>query len=160
PYAKPPGRMTAATSSSEACSCHRTTGSAPASSSAWTVSRSQLLPGKTTTPIRTGISVVPRPDTHGRRCGCDRLDRVGLDERVREQLPGETLDDRPGFRLVRRVHGQLRSPADPDGTDALDPEVAEAALDRPALRVEDPGLRRDIDREPEAGHEAMTSSWR
>src|SRR6478609_9180163 len=135
--------MTAATPSSEACSCHRTTGSAPASSSAWTVSRSQLLPGKTTTPMRTGISVLPRPDAHGRRCAGDRLDRVGLDERVRQQLTGEALDDGPGCRFVRRVHGQLRSPADPDATDAIDPEVAEAALDRPTLWIEDPGLRRD-----------------
>ena len=73
---------------------------------------------------------------------------------------GEPLDDGSRGRLVGGVDGQLGSPADPDGTDALDPEVAEAALDRPALRVEDPGLRRDIDREPEAGHGAMTSSWR
>src|SRR6185503_9159228 len=99
PYANPPGRMTAATPSSEACSCHRTTGSAPASSSAWTVSRSQLLPGKTTTPMRTGISVLPCPDADGRRCPSDRLDRVGLDKRVRQQLPGEALDDRAGCRL-------------------------------------------------------------
>ena len=35
------------------------------------------------------------------------------------------------------VDGQLDPPADADVADALDPEVAEAALDRPALRVED-----------------------
>ena len=73
---------------------------------------------------------------------------------------GQSLDDCARGRLVRRVDGQLGAAADPDATDALDPEVAEAALDGPALRVEDPGLRRDVDREPEAGHEAMTSSWR
>src|SRR6478752_6539125 len=106
--------MTAATPSSEACSCHRTTGSAPASSSAWTVSRSQLLPGKTTAPTRAGIPVLPCPDTDRGR--------------------------------VRRADGPLGAAADPDATDALDPEVAEAALDGPALRVEDPGLRRDVDR--------------
>ena len=62
--------------------------------------------------------------------------------------------------LVGRVDRQLDPPADPHVADALDPEVAEAALDRPTLRVEDAGLGRDVDREPEAGHGAITSSWR
>src|SRR6188472_1373664 len=99
--------MTAATPSSEACSCHKMTGSAPASSSAWTVSRSQLLPGKTTTPMRTGTSVPPCPDVDGRRCAGDRLDRVGLDEWVREQLAGEPFDDGSRGCLVGGIDGQL-----------------------------------------------------
>ncbi len=118
-----------------ACSCHRATGSAPARARAWSVSRSQLLPGKTTTPIRTRhAQPAPAGGADGRRGGPERLDRVGLDERVRQQLGGEPVDDRPGRRLVGGVDGQLDPPSDPDVVDAVDPEVAEAALDRPTLR--------------------------
>ena len=42
----------------------------------------------------------------------------------------------------------------------LDPEVAEAALDGPALRIEDARLGRDVDGEPVGAHRAMTSSAR
>ncbi len=74
---------------------------------------------------------------------------------------GEPLDRRPGGRRVVGGDRQLDPPADPDGGDALDPEVAEAALDRPALRVEDARLRRDVDGEPEVrAHRAITSSAR
>ena len=47
---------------------------------------------------------------------------------------GQPLDDRAGRRLVRRLDGQLDPPADPDVADPVDPEVAEAALDRATLR--------------------------
>ena len=62
--------------------------------------------------------------------------------------------------LVLGLDGQLDPASDPDVVDPLDPEVAEAALDRATGRIEDPGLGCDIDRVPEAGHEAMTSSSR
>ena len=47
---------------------------------------------------------------------------------------GQPLDDGARRGLVGRVDGQLDAPADAHVADALDPEVAEAALDRPALR--------------------------
>ena len=52
------------------------------------------------------------------------LDRVGLDERVRQQLAGQPLDDRARRRLVGGLDGQLDAPPDADGADALDAEVA------------------------------------
>ena len=79
----------------------------------------------------------PAPAADGGRRRAERLDREDLDQRVRQQLGGEPLDDRPGRRLVVGVDGQLDPPADADVADPLDPEVAEAALDRPTLRVED-----------------------
>jgi len=68
-----------------------------------------------------------------------------------------------GDVLVGRRHGQLDPPADPDRGHAVDPEMAEAALDRAALGVEDPGLRADVDGEPEVGrrgHAPIRSSAR
>src|SRR6476646_10268305 len=132
--------MTAATPSSEASSCHSTPGSAPASSSAWTVSRSQLLPGKTTTPMRTGISALPCPDPDGRRGRAQGLDGEDLDQRVRQELAGKPLDGRARRCLVVGFDGQLDPPSDTDAGDPLDPEMAEAALDRPTRRIEDPWL--------------------
>ena len=109
---------------------------------------SRFEPGKTTTPIRTLTRRVPRRSRGRRRRRADerrrrpeRLDLVRLDQRVREQLARQPLDDRPGRGLVGRRDRQLDPPADPDVADPVDPEVAEAALDGPALRVEDPGLR-------------------
>ena len=63
-----------------------------------------------------------------------RLDGVGLDERVRQQLGRQPLDDGPGRGLVGRLDRQLDPAPDADGADALDAEVAEAALHGPALR--------------------------
>ena len=48
------------------------------------------------------------------------------------------------------VDRQLDASPDADRADALDPEVAEAALDRATLGVEDAGLGRDVDGEPVA----------
>ena len=77
----------AATPSRFACSCHRATGSAPARPSACSVSRSQLLPGNTTTPTRTGTSGLPRR-ADDRRGLAEELEVVGLDQGVREELAG------------------------------------------------------------------------
>ncbi len=63
-------------------------------------------------------------------------------------------------RLVVGLDGQLDPPPDADVVDPLDPEMAERPLDGPTGRIEDAGLGRDVDRVPEAGHEAMTSSSR
>ena len=95
-----------------------------------------------------------------RRRGAERLDRVDLDERVRQQLRGEALDDRARGRLVGGLDRQLGPPADADVVDALDAEVAEAALDGPAAGIEDAGLGRHVDGVPKARHGAITSSCR
>ena len=86
-----------------------TTGSAPASASAWSVSRSQLLPGKTTTPIADRhAQPLPCPGRRPPTTPPERLDRVDLDERVRQQLDGEPLDDRPRGRARRRPRPSAR----------------------------------------------------
>ena len=63
-------------------------------------------------------------------------------------------------RLVVRIDRQLDAAPDAHGAHALDPEVAEAALDRATLGIEDARLGGDVHGEPVAGHGAMTSSWR
>ena len=123
----------------------------------------------TTTPIRTpivspppcrppGTSVAARPTTDD--AAPERLERVRLDERVRQQLRRETLDDRTGGRLVGGLDRQLGAPTDAHVVDALDPEMAEAALDGPAGRIEDARLGRHVDRVAVARHGAITSSRR
>ena len=66
--------------------------------------------------------------------------------------------------LVDRRHRQLDAPPDADVGDPVDPEVRQAALDGPALRVEDARLRRHVDGEPVGAdglaHRAITSSVR
>ena len=69
-------------------------------------------------------------------------DLVALDQRVREELLAHALELRP--RLVAVVGRELDvdEPADA-GVGDLEAEVAERALDRLALRIEDPRLRPD-----------------
>ena len=86
----------------------------------------------------------------GRTCGRggrtgDRFDGVRLDQWVRQELTGEALDDRAGRRLVGGLDRELDTAADPDRADAADPEMVEAALDGTSLRIEDAGLRGDVD---------------
>ena len=52
------------------------------------------------------------------------------------------------------------APADPDGGHTCHVEVAEALLDRPTLRIEDPVPGQHVDREAMAGHASISSSWR
>jgi hypothetical protein len=80
---------------------HKVTGSAPANRSALTASMSRFEPGNTTTPIRTLIRAAPAGRADDARA--ERLDVERLDQRVRQQLAGEPLDDRPRRRLVRAV---------------------------------------------------------
>ena len=81
-------------------------------------------------------------------------------KRVGEQLACETLDDGARGGLVGRVDRQLDPPADAHRADPADPEVVEAALDGPPLRIEDARLGRDIDGVSVGAHRAMTSSAR
>ena len=53
-----------------------------------------------------------------RRRARDRFDGVRLDQRVRQQLAGQALDDGARRGLVGRLDGQLDPPADADGADA------------------------------------------
>ena len=80
---------------------------------------------------------VPRAGGDGRRGAAEGLDAVGLDQRVRRSSAGKSLDDGQRRGLVGRLDGQLDPAPDANVVNALDPEVAEAALDRPALRIED-----------------------
>ena len=52
---------------------------------------------------------------------------------------------------VGGLDGQLDPAADADAVTPSIPRWPQAALDRPALRIEDAGLRHDVDGEPEAG---------
>ena len=92
------------------------------------------------------------------------LDAELLHERVRQELAREPVHDRAGRRLVGRGDRELDPSSDPDTGHAGQAEVRQAAFDRLALRVEDAGLGRDVDREAvRAGrlaHRAITSSWR
>ncbi len=127
------------------------------------MSASQFEPGKTTTPTRTRHPPVPLRAAEMR---AERLDRVLLDHRVAEELAGKLVDERPGRRGVGRVDRELHATTDPHLPDPGEPEMREALLDGPALRVEDPVLGEDVDRETEpagddlGAHRAMTSSWR
>ena len=94
----------------------------------------------------------------------EQLDPVRLDERVREQLRGEPLDDRPGGRLVRRGHRELDAATHPDAGHPLDAQMRQAALHRTTLGIQDAGLGGDVHGESECagpvGHAAITSSPR
>ena len=124
-----------------ACSCHRTTGSAPASSQG--VERVAVAVAARedddADPHAPSSARPPRRD--GRRRRAERLDRVRLDERVRQQLAR-----RAGRRSARAAASSAASTVSstrrPTRTalTPVDPEVAEAALDGPALRIEDAGL--------------------
>ena len=125
----------------DACSCHSSdrlrAGDARGALSA---SMSRFEPGKTTTPIRT---VIAGAADRRRRRRPEHLDLVRLDQRVREQLARRAAR-RPRAPPPRRRPSTVSSTRRPTRTrrHAVDPEMAEAALDRPALGIEDPGLRR------------------
>src|SRR3954462_13134051 len=71
-------------------------------------------------------------------------DLVVLDQRVGQQL----LAHRVELRLVLDV--ELHQPPDVDVLHTAEPERGQRALDRDALRVEDPLLRADEDPRPHA----------
>ena len=74
---------------------------------------------------------------------------VVLDQRVREQLLAHR-------RQLRRIlHVELDEPPDVDVAHAVEAERGQRALDRLALRVQDPRLRPDQDPRP---HAAVRSS--
>ena len=99
------------------------------------MSRSQFEPGK--------------DDDADASHGLESLDGEGLDQRVREELPREPLDHLARRRFAAGLDRQLDPSPHPNRRDPLDAQVPEAAFDRTALGVEDAGLGRDVDREPE-----------
>ena len=124
------------------------------------MSRSQLLPGKTTTPTRTGISALPAPTpTADDAAPIGSMAKTSINGFDRSSPARRSTvaraDASSSASTVSSTRRPTRTPRDP-----LDPEVAEAALDRPTRGIEDARLGGDVDGEPEAGHEAMTSSSR
>ena len=79
----------------------------------------------------------PAPRRPAARRGPEQLDVVRLDQRIRQELARQPVDDGARGRLVRGLDRQLHPPADPDGADALIPRWPRLALDGPALRIED-----------------------
>ena len=126
-----------------------TTGSAPARSSAWTVSRSQLVPGKTTTPIRTLIGQ-PRPRRRSTRSApSGSIAYASISGFDSSSPASRSTIARAAASSAASTVSSTRRPTRTPLTPSI-AEVAEAALHRPALRVEDAGLGRDVDGEPEA----------
>ncbi len=128
---------------------------------------SQFDPGKTTTPTRT-IRPDPAP---AESAATAAVDEVAPRSSTAYASMSGLLSSSPASRstiaravgLVDGLDGQLDPPADPHGGDAGHAEMGQALLDRPALRVEDARLGRDVDREAECrsgAHRAMTSSSR
>ena len=125
------------------------------------MSRSQLLPGKTTTPIRTGISALPDAgaddaDDAAPSGSTEKTSMSGFDS---SSAASRSTTARAAASSAASTVSSARRPIRTSWI-ALDPEVAEAALDRPPGGIEDAGLGRDVDREPEARHGAITSSSR
>ena len=106
---------------------------------------------------RVGVAVRARedndadPDGHaGTPAGrAQALDLELLDQRVAEQLVGESLDHGPGARLVSRLDRQLDASPDPHVAHRAHVEVRQALLHRAALRIEDAVAREHVHCEAE-----------
>src|SRR4029079_7526610 len=97
------------------------------------MSRSRLMPGKTTTAafIAGGSS--------------QHLDAVVLDHRVGEEFFGGFFERCCGSRPVGAVDLDVEHLALADAGNATDPERLQSALDRLALRIENAGFQCDSD---------------
>src|ERR1700746_334482 len=92
--------------------------------SARAMSRSRLMPGKTT----TAAFMPPSSSQH--------LDLIVLDDDVGEELVGRLFQHRLGARLIDTVDLDVEYLALPHARDAGDAERLERAFDRLALGVE------------------------
>src|SRR5262249_27303688 len=101
--------------------------------SARAMSRSRLMPGKTTTAALMA------------RSSPQHLDLVVLDDDVGEELVGGLLERRLGAGRIRAVDLDVEHLALPHAGDARDAERLERAFDRLALGIEHAGLEGDGD---------------
>ena len=110
-----------------------------------TTSCSQLLPGKTTTPILAAIS--GRPAVVADAAGCaapEHGDGGVLDDGVGEQPVGH-LDGTVARRgLVGRLDREPEGLAHTDVVDALETQRRQGPLDGRTLRIGDPGAQPDL----------------
>src|SRR6516165_1304823 len=114
--------------------CHTMAGARPEISvSARAMSRSRLMPGKTTT-----AAFMPRSSSQ-------HLDLIILDDHVGEKLVGRLLERGLGARLIGAVDLDIEHLALPHARDAGDAERLERTFDRLALRVEHARLEGDGD---------------
>src|ERR1700732_4807134 len=101
--------------------------------SARAMSRSRLMPGKTTTAAFMA------------RSSSQHLDLIILDDHVGEELVGGLLERRLGARLIGAVDLDVEHLALPDAGGAGDAERLERAFDRLALGIEHARLEGDGD---------------
>src|SRR5689334_12733057 len=114
--------------------CHTMLGSVPETSlSVRAISRSRLMPGKTT----TAAFMAGGSSQH--------LDAVVLDHRVGEEFFRGILEGGFGPGPVGAVDLDVEHLALADAGHATDPERLQSALDRLALRIENAGFQRNGD---------------
>src|SRR5579871_2779133 len=116
--------------------CQTMAGSRPPTwASARAMSRSRLMPGKTKT--ADFMAAIPRSPGH--------FDAVILDHRVGEQLFGRSLERTLGAGAVLALDLDVEHFALPHAGDAADAERFQRALDRLALRIQNPRFQGDGD---------------
>src|SRR5687768_16121135 len=123
--------------------CQSIAGSRPETSlSVRAISRSRLMPGKTTTAAFMAGIWNERPK---RASSSHHLDAVVLDHRICQELVGRLLQDRFRLRFVAAFDFDVEHLALADAGYAVDAERAQRAFDRLALRIKHAGLQRDGD---------------
>src|SRR5215469_17844822 len=117
--------------------CHTIAGSRPEiSRSARAMSRSRLMPGKTTTADFIAASKL---------CSSVHFDPVILDHGIRQKLLGGAFERRLGAGPIGAFNFNIEDLALADASDPTDPKRAQCAFDGLALRIKNAGLERDGD---------------
>src|SRR5687767_8950006 len=121
--------------------CQSIAGSRPDTSlSVRAMSRSRLMPGKTTTADFMAVIWNEQP----RRASSFRhLDAVILDHGIGEQLVGRLLQGRRYLRFVAALNFDVEHLALADAGYAVDAERTQRAFDGLALRIKHAGFQRD-----------------
>src|SRR4029078_8130610 len=124
---------------SEESACHTMADSAPDTRlSVRAMSRSRLIPGKTTTAdfIISALRALPLPQ---------HLDAVVLDHRVGQQFLGGVFQRRLGACPVGAIDLDIEHLALADAGHPADTKRLQSTLDRLALRIENTGFQGDGD---------------
>src|SRR5829696_2785550 len=123
--------------------CHSMAGSRPDTSlSVRAMSRSRLMPGKTTTADFISTIWIEPPEAAS---SSHHLDAVILDHGIGEELVGGFLQSRFRPRLVAALDLDVEDLALADAGNPADAERAQRALDRLALRIKNARLQGDGD---------------